>query len=535
MESLKPYYDRALAEWAKLPVRGRIAIGVVAALGLVIALAVAFAGGEPKRVLFSGVDPADAAAIVRALDAAKIEYELDSGGTLIRVDASKVDSARILLAEQDLPKSGNVGFEIFEQQSFGLTEFAQEVNYRRALQGELERTIAEIEAVASARVHVTQPRKSVFEDEKVPATASVTLKLVAGRTLSDRSVGAMRHLVASAVEGLEAEQVTVLDTKGNLLSRSAIGSDETAASLDYETDLERDLERKIARLLERTVGVGGAEVRVAAEVDFSRTDTTEEVFDPEQTVVRNESTQEILENSAPRPRGIAGAQANGPGAAEAANPAGGTDSSRITRSKTYEVNRTVVRTVGSGVNLKRLTVAVLVDGTYTIPEDGGDPVFNPIPDDELAALKGIVETAMGYDAARGDRIQISSVPFRDRVGRPGDDKVGELKSSSWVPYAIGGAALLLLAIPAVVLARRRRRSTALVPEVLSLPMSVRQAQDALDRKGSPNALPDGQIRAALPPGTPVPATREDIQTLAKTDPERAADIIRAWIAADHAS
>jgi len=536
MESLKQTLAPFLEQWKKLPAVARMGIAAIAGLGAIIAIAVAAMGSmEEKRVLFSGLDPSDAAPITRALEAAKIDYELEAGGSVIRVAKSRVDAARILLAEQDLPKTGNVGFEMFEQQSFGLTDFAQQINYRRALQGELERTISEIDAVASVRVHVTQPRKAVFEDEKISPTASVTVSLVSGRSLSDRNVGAIRYLVASAVEGLEPTDVTVVDTHGNLLSRGDLGNAASAAALDYKGDLERDLERKLSRMLERTIGVGGAEVRVSAEVDFSRTDTTEEVYDPEQTAVRNESTQEILEGAGSgRPRGIAGAQANTPGGPEAGTELGQGESSRVTRSKSYEVNRTVVRTVGPGATLKRLTVAVLVDGTYTTPEDGGEPVFTPRSETEIGELQAVVESAIGFNAARGDRIKIASVPFRDRPGHEVSALADKPPLEKWLPYAVGGAGLLVVAAAWMAIARRRKRRHVIEPEVLRMTgTTVKQAQAAL-AAAETNRGPDGTM-AALPPGQSDKVERAEILAMAAQDPERTADVIRMWLNSDTAA
>lgn len=534
MGSLKQTLEQIKEQWKKLPGTARLAVAAVAALGVVIAIALAVLGAESKRVLFSGLDPRDASGITRALEAAKIEYDLGAGGSVIRVSESQVDRARLLLAEQDLPKTGNVGFEMFEEQHFGLTDFAQQINYRRALQGELERTITQVDAVSTARIHITQPRQAVFEDEKIPPTASVTLGLVAGRELSERNVGAIRHLVASAVEGLEPGDVTVVDTRGNLLSRADLGDRQTTAALDYKTDMERDLERKLVRMLERTVGVGGAEVKVSAEVDFSRTDTTEESYDPEQTAVRNESTQEIFEgNAATRTQGIAGAQANAPGAPDAAAASGAPESSRVTRSKSYEVNRTVIRTVGPNATLKRLTVAVLVDGKYTAPEDGGEPVFNPRSEDEIKELQAVIESAIGFNGSRGDRIKIASVPFRDRPDTLAIEGKPTGSFPTWLPYAVAGGGLLAVAAAWFFLARRKRRNV-LEPEVLQLPgTTVKQAQAALaaaENNGDPVAA-----MAALPPGQVALADRDEVLALAAADPERTADIIRAWLTADSAA
>ena len=428
MDAIKKTLAPILAQLQKLPPTARKLLAAVAGIGVVVAIALAVSGGEPKRVLFSGLDAKDASAVVAALDSAKIEYELGAGGSTVRVPESEVDRARLLLAEQDLPATGNVGFEMFEEQSFGLTDFAQQVNYRRALQGELERTIEQIEAVSAARVHVTLPRKAVFEDEKIPPTASVTLDLLRGRDLADRSVGAIRHLVASAVEGLEPGGVTVVDTRGNLLSRADTGNEVATAALDYENDIEiadgaaADAAARAHRRRGR-----GRRCRWQRRSTSPGLDTTEEVYDPEQTAVVSESTQQTVENARAGPgrrRRRGGRPTPLAGAGGAGGP--GKGNSRMVQSKQYEVNKTVVRTVGPGATLKRLTVAVLVDGTYTEPEDGGEPVFAPRSEEELGELQAVVENAIGFNAARGDSdqdreraVQGSAGPGRDRPAARG--------------------------------------------------------------------------------------------------------------------
>lgn len=514
--------------WVRLGARARATLVSVAALGAIAALVVAVIGSGPKRVLFSGLDPRDAAAVVAALEAAKIPYSLGGGGTVIEVPGPDVDRARLMLAEQNLPATGNVGFELFAEQSFGLTEFAQKVNYRRALQGELERTIAALDPVASVRVHITQPDRAVFEDERRAPTASVTVDLRPGRPLGDRQVGAIRHLVAAAVEGLDAGDVTVVTTDGTLLSRG--GSDEAAAAaLDHEVDLERDLERRIARLLERTVGIDGVEVTVAAEMDFSQIDTTEESYDPEQTAVRSEALQESYEGAAAgRTNGVAGAAANAPGGAAGAGATDADSSSRTVRSRNFEINRTVVHTVGPKATVKRLTVAVLVDGHYTTPEGATEPVYTPRSETELAELQAVVENAMGFNSARGDRVKISSAPFRDRLATDAGAAASE-PTPVWVWAATGGGAAVL-AVAGWMVFGRRRRARPVTAEVLGLPAKVGDVEGALARGDSPGALPNPAVIAALAESRE--ALRDRALALASADPERTADIIRSWLRAD---
>ncbi|TPV95477.1 MAG: flagellar M-ring protein FliF [Myxococcales bacterium FL481] len=526
MDGLKQFFTQIRDGWNKTGPRLRavtvfVLLVVLTGLGLLASL-----GGAQHGILFAGLDPRDGAAVVAALDTAKIPYRIESGGSVITVPTTEVGRARMLLAEQDLPRGGNVGFELFAEQNFGLTDFAQRVNYKRALQGELERTIGSIAAVSGARVHITTPERAVFEDEISTPTASVTVDLLPGRRLTSGNVGAITYLVAAAVDGLAANDVTVLDTGGNLLSRP--GTDAaTAAALDYKRDLEQRLEKRVRDLLERTVGVGGAQVTISADIDFNRVETTEEIFDPEQTAVRSEATQEAYEGKpGAQPQGLAGALANEPGAEGGGLNRNAANSSRLVKSKNYEVNRTVVHTTGPGAEVKRLTVAVLVDGTYTPAEDGTEPVFSPVPADKLADFQQVVEHAVGYNAARGDRIKISSVPFVNRPPGEGAVPIPEPPFPAWLPYAVGGGVLALIAAAMVVL-RRGRRPEVVPQQVLQFPATVEAAQEALARaeNSEPGELPEGD-QPALPDSA---SLREQVIQTVEANPERTAEIVKSWI------
>ncbi|MEE9384486.1 MAG: flagellar basal-body MS-ring/collar protein FliF [Nannocystaceae bacterium] len=525
MDGIKQFLAQARSGWEKTGPRLRALLAVaLVTVGLGLGLITAF-GGAQHGILFSGLAPKDGAGVVAALDAAKIPHRIEAGGSIVTVPRDQIGRARMILAEQDLPRGGSVGFEMFESQNFGLTDFAQRVNYKRALQGELERTIASIDVVSGSRVHITMPERAVFKDEASAPTASVTVDLLPGRRLSDGNVGAIQHLVAAAVDGLRVSDVTILDTGGNLLSRP--GSDaRSAAALDYKRDLESRLEQRVRRLLERTVGVGGAQVTVAADIDFAQVDTTEEIFDPEQTAVRSEATQEAYEGARNgRPKGLAGALANEPGAKGGGLNGGSANSQRIVKSKNYEVNRTVVHTTGPSASVKRLTVAVMVDGTYTAAEDGGPPVFSTRPADQLAELQGIVENAMGYNAARGDRIKITSVPFVDRPTPETDIATPQPPFPAWLPYAVGGG-LLALGLAALLILKRGRGAAA-DANVLSFPTSVEEAQVALKKHELQNQgeLPEG-AQQALPD---VAHLREQVVQTADANPERTAEIVKSWI------
>ena len=536
MDGINKLAEQLLGGWNSMSKATRSLFGLILGIGLLVLIGTGLAVRPQYKVLYSGLDEQDAASVVSALETARVDYQLGAGGTMIQVDAGEISRTRLMLAEQGLPKGGAVGLaELFAEPKFGRTKFDQKVLYLRGLQGELERTITNLDAVGRARVHVTMPERAVFEDEKIPPTASVTLNLLSGRRLSDANVMAIQHMIAAAVEGLETEQVTVVDTNGTLLSKTGMDP-RSQASFDYKTDVERKTERELTRLLERTVGVGGVHAEVSAEIDFSKTETTEELYDPDQIAVRSESTQEAYEGSATdSAQGLAGAPANQPNAATAAG-AGSTDSSRrIVKSKNYEVNRTVIHTQSPTAQVKRLSVSVLVDGTYTAAEDGSAPVFAPRSAEELQSLQQVIETAIGFNAARGDKVKIASVPFVDRQRLDASEMAADAAADRTMMYAAGGGGALLLAAIAFLLLRRRGGRGAATAEVVQFPTRVSELQRAI-ATGDPS-LDQNALQSALAAATSDNLTqlREQVISASGDDPERTAEIIRAWLEEDVAA
>lgn len=523
MDGIKQIAAQIKAIWEKMGARARTAsIAALVIVGIGLAVVIARPAGS-YSLLYADLDPKDTSQMVGVLDSAKIPYELGAGGTVIKVPESDVDRARMLLAEQELP-TGTAGWNVLDDTEWGAPTSVIETNRLRALQGELERTISALDVVNQARVHLALPKRAVFEDEKIPPTASVTVDLARGRELTPANAGAIQHLVAAGVPGLTSEEVTIVDTKGALLSRS--GTDPAAAAaLDYKRDLEQRLEKRVTRMLERTVGAGGAHATVSAEIDFSETETTEEIYDPEQTAVRSESIQEAIEgNAQARPGGLAGAIANGPGGEGGSMVPSKGQSSRTTKTKAYEVNRTVVHTTGPAAQLKRLTVSVMVDGSYAQPEDGTEAVFTPRTEEEIKELQKVVENAVGYNAARGDRISLVSVPFVDRPRIDGAMEPAEAGLPSWLPFAGGGGVLALVGLAFFLL---RKKKPAVTPQVLQMPMRVSEAQRAVEAAESGNVAALGEQQAALPPADA--DIRELVVQTAEKDPERAAEVIKAWM------
>ena len=539
MDGLNKLSEQLLSAWNNMSKATRTLAGMVLAAAVFAAVGTSLFMRPSYRVLYSGLDEKDAATVVTALESARVDYRLGAGGTMIEVDGADVARTRLMLAEQGLPKGGAVGLaDLFAEPKFGRTKFDQKVLYLRGLQTELERTIGELGPVNRARVHVTMPERAVFEDEKVAPTASVTLSLMRGRRLADANVTAIQHMVAAAVEGLEIDGVTVVDTDGTLLSKS--GTDvEAQASLDYKTDIERKTEQALTRLLERTVGIGGVHAEVTAEVDFSKTETTEELYDPDQIAIRSESTQEAYEGSEDtvnNPQGLSGAPANQPNAAGGGLQSGGANTSRrLVKSKNYEVNRTVIHTQSPTAQVKRLSVSVLVDGTHTPAEDGSAPVFAPRSAEELQALQQVVETAIGFNAARGDKVKIASVPFVDRPRLDADELAAAEAADRTMMYVGGGVGGLLLLVAAFLLLRRRGGSAPAAAEVVQYPTRVSELQRAIATADP--ATDQAALQSALEAATGgnLVKLREKVIAASEEDPERTAEIIRAWLEEDAAA
>jgi flagellar M-ring protein FliF len=403
------------------------------------------------RPLFTNLSPQDAAAVVRELEAQDIPYFLRKGGSVIEVPQEVLYRTRLQLAGKGLPMGGGVGFEIFEHSPFGVTEFTQRVNYLRALQGELARTISSLAAVQSSRVHLALPARSAFMGPQSKPSASIVVDLRAGFELAREQVRGIANLAASSVEGLAAERVTVLDSLGNLLwpDKSEAAQGETGLLYRLKARVEREMERRIETMLVPVVGAGKAVARVSADMDFRETQRTAEKFDPAAQVVR--SQQEEIEEPSEAAGGVPGVQANTPGA-EAQPPPAPVQTKRSRRVLNYELNRTTSQVFEPKGRIRRLSVAVLVDGNY---EDDQYVARSP---EEMAMLKTIVMKAVGFDAERGDEIEVANVPFKVEPPAPIEEPAG-FDLRRWAASATGiavGAGLLILLFVLVVGVRVRR-------------------------------------------------------------------------------
>ena len=420
----------------------------------------------------------------------------------------------MLLATAGLPRGGGGGFELFDRGDLGVSEFTQRVNLRRATEGDLARTISHLSQVRSARVHLTLPEKGLFRDDERKGSASVVLNLQPGRTLGERELAGIRHLAASAALGLSPEAVTIVDGKGAVLAAEK-GWNEAAQG--YARDLERDLEGRLVGLLEPAVGAGAVVARVTASVDASEVDAQKEAFDSDGAVLRSERkvNQSQTQDSTAH-GGVAGAAANQPLAVLGTAPttSGSRGSSGLEdETRNWDVGKTVTKTLTRAPRLTRLSVAILVDGV-----DG-----KPRSAEEIAQLRELAKKAVGFDVARGDQLEISSAAFTrsaETAPPPADVVSFVAGHAGWLA---AGAALLLALAAAVLLLRGRRAAP---PPVEILRPGARVGDLMSGRTG------EAAVQLPEPAREQSVSVQVRARELATRDPERAAHLLRAWIAVD---
>lgn len=473
-----------------------VLVALAGTLGLISA--VVMYGTRPEfAVLFSDLKPADAQTIVEKLKAQNVQYNLTSDSTVVSVPSDRVSELRLQMASSGALAGGHVGFDIFDRASFGATEFTQQVNYQRAIEGELAKTLEGLDEVESARVHVTQPHESIYADKAQHAKASVMVRMRQGRVLTRERTEAVVSLLASAVEGLDPADVAVMDTQGRLLSSSANGASggsgdagTFSSHLEASRKFEAETAARIVSLLEPVSGIGHVRADVAANLDFSQIEQTEEKYDPASQVVRSQQNSQESRNSSSN-GGIAnvvGVRANDPSLKPApvagALPAASGDQ-RAAVTTNYEMNKTVTHTVGGGGRVSRLSVSVVVDYKNVA---GVLTTRNP---EELQKMQELVGAAVGIDEKRGDQIVVQTIPF--------DQPTVDIHTATWLEkhgelvrtmtkYGLLTLATLLLLVFVVRPAKRAMRQAANAP--LLLGTGKRQAMLALG-PGSPDLSENG--------------------------------------------
>lgn len=401
---------------------GAVALGLI---GFFVFIVLRFSAIQ-QVPLYTGLSMDDSAAIVQQLTSANTAFTLKDNGTTILVDETKLDQTRMSLAQQGLPAGDSVGYEIFDKtDALGTTSFVQSVNALRALEGELSRTIRTIRQVDQARVHLVLPEKQLFRKDEQKPTASIVLKTRG--TLDPGQIRAIQHLVASAVSGLDPSRISVIDETGRLLAQG--NGDETSASYlasnadERTSSYQNQVESRVRDIVESIVGAGRARVRVSAEMDFNRVQETQDTFDPNGQVVRSTQTREeksLSQDNQGNPPVSAGNQIPNANQQQNPNAAQTSDNAQTTEETVnYEISKTSRTQVTEVGGVKRLSVAVLVDGRYT-PDAKGVMVYAPRPQPELDQITSLVRTAMGFDDKRGDQLQVVNLQFADSPPGPAD-------------------------------------------------------------------------------------------------------------------
>lgn len=367
-------------------------------------------------LLYSGLEPSDSAAIVQRLDTQNIPYQLKADGAEILVPQDQVTKLRLSLASEGVPSGGSIGYEIFDRaDALGTTNFVQQINQIRALEGELARTIRSLKQVKSARVHLVMPKRELFSRDQAEPTASVVLVLQGG-TLDKEQVSAIQHLVSSSIPGMKANNVSVIDNKGNLLARGADGGDgqDSANMEDMRRSYEVRMTRSIEDLLAQTLGPDKIRAEVNADLDFNQVTTNTENFNPDGQVVR--STQTVEENDSSNERqqennvSVANNIPNPPAQQNGAGSNSQSQNQRNEETVNYEISKTTQVEVKHSGTVKRISAAVLVDGTYK-PDANGTPVYAPRPQAELDQIATLVKSSIGFDAKRGDVVEVVNMQF----------------------------------------------------------------------------------------------------------------------------
>ena len=530
----------------------RVAIGGGIALVSAIMIALWMWSQAPEyRVLFSNYSDRDGGAITASLDQMGVKYKFSEGGSAILVPAEQIHDLRLKLAAQGLPKGGNVGFELLENQKLGVSQFLEQVNYQRSLEGELARSIQSLGPVSSARVHLAMPKPSVFVRDQQKPTASVVLTLQSGRALDPGQVSAIVHLVASSVPELTVGNVTVVDQSGNLLSDTSNkgpghkGLD--ATQLKYVEQVQQNIIKQVESIIAPLVGKENVRAEATAEIDFAQVDTAAEMYKPnsppEPQAIRSQQTSESTQPGAGasgipgalsnQPPGVATAPIDGQAPNAGASPAAGP--TRKDATTNFEVDKTIRYEQRPMGGIKRLTVGVVVNYRRSVDPKTGKIIVKPLAAAEVAQINELVKQAMGYSQQRGDTLNVANAPF-DGVDRP-DDTPPALdwwRDPANLPLAKEiGKYLLLFAVLAFlyyrILLPLMRPAIKKFDEVTALPPEPEPEEEEIpeeEREPDPEELEEQEVERRA---QGYRANLQMAQDLAREDPRIVANVIKAWL------
>ena len=493
MDGFKHIIDNLKERIGSLSFNQKVMLGAVATASIIsMAVFSIWLQKEDMGVLFTNLTPEDASATLDELNKQNIKTELTNGGSTILVPENESLRLRVELQNKGVISNSVVGFEAFDKNPYGLTEFLQNVQFKRATEGELTRTIEALDGIQAARVHLVMPKPSIFNKNTGGASASVMIKMGRGVHLGDQQIAGIQSLVSASVQGLDLSNVRIHDTSGRELSSVAkdddIGRSETQLALRKE--VERHLAEKASSMLNRSLGHGKSVVEVNATLNFEKIESEREIFDPQGVVTRSE---ERTESNDPQ--------------------TGGTDENSLTN---YEINRTVEHVVSETGGITNLMVSVMVDGHYESGEEGEAPIYTPLSENEIGQLRRIVSAAVGLNTLRGDQIEFVNFQF------PENDEFGSIgMAPDWIGVATqyGGKLVLILLFGVLALALKKNLGNVLATAMQPAGMrAVAGSAGAIEEDESFEGIPeiDDQIM-------------DDIQDYASENPERVAEVIQSWI------
>jgi flagellar M-ring protein FliF len=563
MDELKRLWDKL--SWSQ---RIWMLAAVLAAGGGLVALS-RWNEERDFKPLYTNLAAEDAGELVTKLKEGGIDYRLADNGATVLVSTARVAEARLAMAAQGLPKSGRIGYELFDKANFGASDFAEQVNYHRAIEGELERSIMSIREVEQARVHITMAKDSIYTESRQPAKASILVKLRGGARLSPLNVTAICQLAANAVPELAPEQVSLVDTSGNLLNRArraAVSEGDSDAALDYRKSVEKDLQAKIAVTLDPLLGADHFRAGVSAEVDLTSSDQSEENYDPQKSAVLSLQTTEDGP-ALPAASGVPGTASNLP--RPTSTPSTGTSNfARKTSSTTYQPSRVVKHTKLPQGSLKRMSLAVLVD--HTVRFEGARRIIEPPPADKLKVIHDVVAASVGLSADRGDQLVVEAFPFESTLSAeppamtsPGAPAKPPLPLPPWLQKLVGannfaliaaigaGAAMLLLGGLSFFLLRSRAKKSRVKAEMAAAAVAEGKARELaptpeemqreMEGKLAEQAAAQARLQAEelMKLRTPVVSTKKTevlskhISTESKKDPTAMAQVVRSWLSGEN--
>jgi len=518
---LGKYWERGRAQWRAMPASQRRPMAIGAALVVALLIGLAWYGGRTDwRTLYAGLDPEDSRQMAQVLTQAQIPFDLAANGTAIRVPLGSLDKARLATSAKGGPRSGRMGFELFDKPNWVGSEFDEQVNYQRALEGELEHTVATLADVQSARVHLVMPHDSLFRDQERPAKAAVVLTL-RHRSLADGEADAIRNLVASAVDGLSPAQVSLIDASGHL----PLGP-KTAEAM--RLGMEDALEAKLIETLEPVTGPGNVRASVTVDYDPTSTDVTEESYDPTKVVTLSMQRTDQTTGSQPVPAGVPGTASNAPNAQPLPvypQQITGPQSAK-SESASYGASRTVRHTIQAPGHIRRLTAAVVVNDRVDAASGQKSRAWKPRSAEELRTLTALAQAAVGFDPTRGDLVTVQDLAF---------DENRTAVSASWMSRTLDW----IERSPVLV-----KYGTLLASLTLLILLAIRPA---LTRAGQPGALkpPPAELGAGTPAAPPSgeevaqQLERERVQRIfdqvtetLKRDPAQSSRLLQSWIHSD---